>query len=219
MKRLGNDIHNDNPGEELNFHGLAANNNSDVYGKNYGYPSCVAIGEPQQVKEYPGGAAVGKQMTGEQTAKEYNDEFCQKETIAPRLTFGAHMAPLDIKFQDNGAAAFISFHGSWYVASRLSRAAQTVFRVFKALVLMIGDGRNRQPPNGYRVSRIAFKDGQPTAPSTSRDAEVRMMWNSDQSKCPGGCFRPVGLLLDKFGRLFMTSDKTGELYVLKGVTV
>ncbi len=32
--------------------------------------------------------------------------------------------------------------------------------------------------------------------------------------CPQGCFRPVGLAWDKEGRLFMSSDATGEIYVV-----
>ncbi|KAI9171179.1 soluble quinoprotein glucose/sorbosone dehydrogenase [Paramyrothecium foliicola] len=191
MKRSGKDIHNDNPGEELNLHGRPGDTEGELYGKNFGYPSCVAIWNPDTVEDYPGGATVGKHMAGDQSAPQHDDEYCQNETIAPKLTFAAHTAPLDIKFQQNGAAAFISLHGSW----------------------------NRSPPNGYRVSRVAFSDGMPTAPPDSRDAEVPLLWNSETAKCPGECFRPVGLLLDGRGRLFMTSDKTGELFVLTGVEV
>jgi glucose/arabinose dehydrogenase len=115
MKRFGQDIHNDNPGEELNFHGRPSDTGSQVYGKNYGYPSCVAIWKPEVVQNYPGGAQVGKQMAGDQGRPEQNDAYCQEQTIAPRLTFPAHVAPLDVKFQNNGTAAFVSLHGSWYV--------------------------------------------------------------------------------------------------------
>jgi hypothetical protein len=38
--------------------------------------------------------------------------------------------------------------------------------------------------------------------------------NPDNSKCPGSCFRPVGLALDSKGRMFVSSDATGEIYVL-----
>ena len=46
------------------------------------------------------------------------------------------------------------------------------------------------------------------------------MINPDNSKCPEDCFRPVGLALDSKERLFMSSDSTGEIYVLvkSGVT-
>jgi hypothetical protein len=42
--------------------------------------------------------------------------------------------------------------------------------------------------------------------------------NADNSQCPDNCFRPVGIDLDSQGRLFMSSDSTGELYVLVKVT-
>lgn len=111
MNRAGVDIHNTNPGEELNFHGRPNDTSSEVYGKNYGYPGCVAIYDPTNVKDYPGGADVGKQMAGDHL-NNIKDDFCQK-TVAPRITFGSHLAPLDIHFHDDGSSALISFHGSW----------------------------------------------------------------------------------------------------------
>ncbi|GJN66878.1 hypothetical protein PLICBS_000900 [Purpureocillium lilacinum] len=189
MKRGGDDIHNSNPGEELNFHGLPNDTSSDVYGKNYGYPACVAIYDSSNVKDYPGGAVTGKQMVGDQMPSNYTDDFCQKETVSPYVTFGSHLAPLDIEFQDDGSAAYIAMHGSW----------------------------NRQPPNGYRLSRVSYSKGFPARPKDSQDAEERIMWNADNAECPGSCFRPVGLALGEGGRrLYMTSDATGELYAVTG---
>lgn len=42
------------------------------------------------------------------------------------------------------------------------------------------------------------------------------MSNADINSCyePGVCFRPVGLDWDKDGRLFMSSDETGEVYAI-----
>lgn len=40
------------------------------------------------------------------------------------------------------------------------------------------------------------------------------MANADINDCPSGCFRPVGLAWDAQGRLFMSSDSTGEIYVI-----
>ena len=40
------------------------------------------------------------------------------------------------------------------------------------------------------------------------------MANADNSKCPDQCFRPVGLAIDSKDRVFMSSDSTGEIYVL-----
>lgn len=41
------------------------------------------------------------------------------------------------------------------------------------------------------------------------------MYNKDLSTCPDQCFRPVGLAWDSKNRLFMTSDSTGEIYILQ----
>lgn len=40
------------------------------------------------------------------------------------------------------------------------------------------------------------------------------MGNADLARCPDGCFRPVGLAWDGKGRLWMSSDSTGEVYVV-----
>ena len=32
----------------------------------------------------------------------------------PKLTFQAHMAPLDIAFNNSGNDGWVTFHGSWY---------------------------------------------------------------------------------------------------------
>ncbi|KIE02069.1 NHL repeat-containing protein, partial [Metarhizium majus ARSEF 297] len=189
MQRNGVDVHNSNPGEELNFHGLPNDTTSDVYGKNFGYPSCVAIFDTSNVNGYPGGAKIGLQMVGDQMPNNYTDQWCQEDTVSPYITFGSHLAPLDIKFNFQGSAALISFHGSW----------------------------NRKPPNGYRLSRVAFSEGYPKADKSSPTAEQELMWNKDNSVCPGQCFRPVGLAFDREGkRVFMTSDSSGELYLVLG---
>lgn len=65
---------------------------------------------------------------------------------------------------------------------------------------------------------MSFANGQPTAQADSDDAEEKLMWNADNAKCPGKCFRPVGLWLDGKGRTFMTSDSSGELFVVTGVS-
>ena len=96
------------------------------------------------------------------------------------------MAPLDIKFLPNGTEAFVSFHGSW----------------------------DRTDPVGYKLSTIAFASGSPVAASDSLTAITDIMTNADNSKCPESCFRPVGLALDSKDRVFMSSDSTGEIYVL-----
>ncbi|KAF6820146.1 nhl repeat-containing protein [Colletotrichum sojae] len=186
MARNGVDIHNDNPGEELNYHGIFNSSSNQYRGKDYGYPNCFAVWDTTTISGVPN-VQVGSQVIQGSPSGQITDQYCQTTPVAPRLTFQAHLAPLDIEFSPNGRSAYISFHGSW----------------------------NRQPPDGYRLSRIDFgANGQPTAASNSRSAEVRVMWNSNQSLCPNGCFRPVGLAWDGKGRLFMASDSSNEIFVI-----
>jgi glucose/arabinose dehydrogenase len=114
LERNGVDIHNSNPGEELNQHGFP-NATSERFGANYGYPGCFAIYDTSNVDGFPGGAEVGKQMAGVESGGQdlgFTDDDCQ-QAEAPRVTFGSHLAPLDIKFKADGSAAYVSFHGSW----------------------------------------------------------------------------------------------------------
>ena len=76
---------------------------------------------------------------------------------------------------------------------------------------------NRSPPIGYKLSSIAFADGAPVEASNSTTALGDIMTNSNVNNCPSSCFRPVGLAMDDEGRLFMTSDATGEIYVLRRI--
>jgi hypothetical protein len=64
--------------------------------------------------------------------------------------------------------------------------------------------------------RVDFKDGQPIAPLTSKTAAIPIMENTNIGSCPNSCFRPVGLDFDSKGRLFVSSDSTGEIYVIYG---
>ena len=74
--------------------------------------------------------------------------------------------------------------------------------------------RDRTQPVGYKVSLIDFVNGEPVAPSTSNTSYTDIFTNVDNSKCPGACFRPVGMTFDRQGRLFVSSDTSGEIYVL-----
>ncbi|KAJ9647877.1 hypothetical protein H2201_001243 [Coniosporium apollinis] len=184
LRREGQDIHQDNPGEEMNFHGYLNGTRSAQQGGNYGYPSCFAAWAVDEIPENDG-LTVGSQFAIGDQDTNINDAVCA-ERIAPRLTFPAHMAPLDILFNEDGTAAWVSFHGSW----------------------------NRDDPIGYKLSVIPFANGEPVEPSNSSQPTVDIMQNSDIDSCPDNCFRPVGLAWDSQGRLFMTSDDTGEIYVI-----
>jgi glucose/arabinose dehydrogenase len=109
VDRDGVDIHENNPGEEMNYHGFLNASTADQ-GGNYGYPLCYALWNTS-VPDL-GTMTVGSQFTLEQNST-INDTFCAEERVPPRLTFQAHMAPLDIIFLPNGTEAYVSFHGSW----------------------------------------------------------------------------------------------------------
>ncbi|EHL03168.1 putative L-sorbosone dehydrogenase [Glarea lozoyensis 74030] len=181
VERNGVDIHVNNPGEELNFHGYL---NDTTERGNYGYPNCFALWNTS-IPDL-GDLKVGDQFALNQSTN-LNDQYCETQTTAPRLTFQAHTAPLDILFQPNGSEAYVSFHGSW----------------------------NRDSPIGYSITSLPFAGGNPTLPSDSTNTSNIIIQNPDNKVCPDSCFRPVGLALDGKGRLWFSSDSTGEVWVME----
>ncbi|KAF2704490.1 soluble quino protein glucose dehydrogenase [Pleomassaria siparia CBS 279.74] len=188
--RQGQNIHQNNPGEEMNFHGYLNGTTVPEQGGNYGYPSCYAAWDVSSIPDNDGNIQLGTQFAIGDLNSTLNDTFCRENHVAPRLTFPAHTAPLDIKFNSNGSAAWVTFHGSW----------------------------DRDDPIGYKLSVIPFSSNSsssgPTAASTSNSSTVDILTNPDLSKCPDQCVRPVGLAWDSQGRLFMSSDATGEIFVV-----
>ncbi|KAK2597640.1 hypothetical protein N8I77_012417 [Diaporthe amygdali] len=186
IDRSGTDIHQDNPGEEMNYHGFL-NGSTEDQGGNYGYPDCFALWGTDNFPDQ-GNMTVGSQFTLSPNST-LNDTTCAEDRVSPRLTFQAHTAPLDMLFNTNGTTAYITFHGSW----------------------------DRTDPTGYRLSSVQFDNntGAPVAQADSKSATADVLSNADLSKCPDSCFRPVGLAWDSQGRLFMSSDSTGEIYVLQ----
>ena len=141
IERLGEDVHQDNPGEELNYHGVlsrtsssssssadainiqdspapsSSNETVDGTAGNYGYPECFAAWDVDALPQN-GDLAVGKQFVLDPDG-EINDGSCTEGRVSPRLTFQAHMAPLDLLFTPDGSVAYITFHGSWLLVLSL----------------------------------------------------------------------------------------------------
>lgn len=65
--------------------------------------------------------------------------------------------------------------------------------------------------------RINFKNEEPVEPATSREAQIPVMENHNTASCPRSCFHPVGLAFDKKGRLYVSSDSSGEIHVIYGL--
>ncbi|KAM0327106.1 hypothetical protein ACHAQA_006234 [Verticillium albo-atrum] len=186
VERNGQLIKEDNPAEELNAHGTVEDApENQANATNYGYPHCYAVWDADDIPNHDG-LEVGDQFAID-TNTTLDDDTCREEYQAPRLAFPAHTAPLDIIFDQNGTEAWISFHGSF----------------------------NRENPQGYSLSTVSFADGEPTEPHTSANSLTHIVRMTDLSTCPQNCFRPVGLAWEAAGRLFVTSDSTGEIFILE----
>ena len=197
LTRGGQQVFQDNPGEELNYHGVIGETieKSGYSGPSHGYPYCVAVWDVASLPDNSN-LKVGDQIQVEQspTATKPKDSDCKDpaQFTAPRLTFQAHMAPLDSQFdwfgEDGGdGGLWVTFHGSW----------------------------NRNVPIGYKLSKVPFgANREPVASATEKNNYEDIIWNRDTSKCNVKCFRPVGVAVGSGGRVYVTSDATGEIFVL-----
>jgi glucose/arabinose dehydrogenase len=189
VTRYDVDVHATNPGEELNFLGYLNGTSSGNEGTNFGYPWCLSAWDPAALPQNQN-LQVGTQFAIDSTSALDNqnrtDSFCANQTQS-RLVFDSHMAPLDIKFNDTGRQAWITFHGSW----------------------------NSPDPVGYKLSLVNFTNaGEPVDHRTSKTAAIDVFGNANDSVCPGDCFRPVAMAIDSQGRIFLSSDSTGEIYLV-----
>ncbi len=198
----------------MNYFGTLSNNSSPNQGGSFGYPQCYSAWD---VSSIPNNTDI---QGGTQFAIGYpnatnNDVLC-REKVAPRLVFQAHMAPLAILFNNAGTEAWITYHGNWDrtnpVVSFTSAFPQ------RTNMFSVWDTDVRAMPQGCKISVVQFAIGEPVANSTSMTAAVDVVANQDNSQCPGKCFRPVGLAWDSRGRLFFSSDATGEIYVVSRAT-
>lgn len=160
-------------------------NASDSSPRNYGYPMCFAVWDADDIPNHDG------LQVGDQFASDINstltDDICNTEYHKPRLAFPAHYAPLDARFNKDGDELFVSFHGSF----------------------------NREDPHGYKLSTVEFNNGEPVKPRNSTDSLTDIVYMRSTDACPDNCFRPVGLAWDSKDRLFVTSDSTGEVFIIE----
>lgn len=178
---LGGDIHNTNPGEELNKFREADK------GKHWGYPYCWSeFSLPAGV-----GNGVGTVWAWPSTMNTITDAQCRANYMPSALSMQAHSAPLGITFYQWKAVrpsgckgafpssmngyAFISSHGSW----------------------------NSAIPVGYKVSYVKM-DATGNVPAGTV-AEDLLKHQPPNAKWPDG-FRPVDVSFDTCGRLIVTSD-------------
>lgn len=104
LARLGVDIHNTNPAEELNYHGAVGN----YTGKNFGYPACYTAWDAGIIPDFAQGTGDAFAVNSTTSDAQCNGNDYERA----RLPLPAHTAPLDIVFDSEGHA-WISLHGSW----------------------------------------------------------------------------------------------------------
>lgn len=141
----------------------------------------------QQGKDYGWPFCFGRREADQYTSKDpegmTHEQYCAK-TEPSVLTYQAHSAPIGMLFYrgeqfpaEYRGDAFVAMHGSW----------------------------NRKPPSGYKLVRIRFQNGKPTA----FEDFVGGFLSADGQSVIG---RPAGLAMAKDGSLLMTDDVNGVLY-------
>jgi len=191
--RNGEDIHINNPAEELNYLGDPANPPALNY---FGYPSCFTVWDPA-----PFG---GELTTGDQFFSSSSGDTtgvnCDEVSVPARLSFLAHMAPITNVFDPVGANLYTTFHGSW------NRQPASGYKILEIPFTQLEDG--------------SF-DPVPAANAQTFGTDV--MSAQDPASCNSPsltistCFRLAGLAWDQAGeRLFVSSDNQaeGEIFVL-----
>jgi len=103
-----------------------------------------------------------------------------KTTQAAVMMFPAHSAPIDFKFY--GTDALVTWHGSW----------------------------NRKNPQGFKVQRIRFENGQP-----GEVVDFLSGFLSPDGKSRFG--RPAGLAIATNGTVFVSDDANGVIYCVKSL--
>jgi glucose/arabinose dehydrogenase len=197
----GQDIHNDNPGEQIVKLG---------FGKKFGYPFCFTA---QRVVDNSQVISPGTQVLNEQwPITGVDSAWCTANSTQPATFIQAHSAPLDIIFFDSqpqGAlperwrgGAFVASHGSW----------------------------DRSPATGYKVVWVPF-DAQGNAPmptSTQSDTTFPYETVFGGGTVDGGASdgpwswsasgegegpRPSGVAIGPIdGALYIASDSGGYIY-------
>jgi glucose/arabinose dehydrogenase len=180
------DIHDDNPSEELDYLGdvTVPNNNW------YGYPACFTVWHPASIPDRI--FNVGDQFVLAPNAT-FVEAACDHRSVAPRLNFQAHLAPIGSKFDASNQNLYVILHGSW----------------------------NRPISTGYKLVVVPFQrqtsgEHTPVAGAHVTNGYQPIFYAPNEASCSAStCARTVGLVFDNQQRLYMTSDASGEVFLLQ----
>ncbi|KAJ6261644.1 hypothetical protein Dda_2442 [Drechslerella dactyloides] len=199
ITRYNQSIGMDNPADEINFLGEVCPGSGKTTSPNYGFPACHGVWNSSALANNTLDLQVGQSFTIYPDV--LTDSECQTETVQPRLSIFPHSAPLGMRFynpyhphlgEEFVDSAFITYHG----------------------------------PTGHKIVNVPFNRGTVAAPSTTKQGTVDFVW-TDQSintaNCKSEintgptaieCISPVGLAFDEGGRMYFTSDQTGEIFAV-----
>ncbi|KAH8650066.1 soluble quino protein glucose/sorbosone dehydrogenase [Xylariales sp. PMI_506] len=152
----------------------------------FGYPYCFTVGDPSEITDTQ--FQIGQQFVLAPGGSP-NDADCASASRAPSLVFQAHSAPLDAKFNPTKSIMYVTLHGSW----------------------------DRQPATGYKLVVVPFGIGPDGSyvPTYGIEGYADAFYPPDETSCSSSsCARPVGLAWDASNRLYMTSDSSGEVFLL-----
>lgn len=189
----GQDIHIDNPAEELNYLGDPESPPANNW---YGYPTCFTVWSPTPFQ----GLQTGSQFTLTPNAS-FTHATCEQRSVPARLSFLAHMAPISQTFDRAGENLYITFHGSW------NRQPASGYKVLEIPFRRNADGNY---------------DPVPARNAQTFGVDVFAAQNPGGCNSPGltmsTCMRLTGLAWDPAGeRLFASSDNQaeGEIFVFR----
>ncbi|KAJ4421351.1 hypothetical protein N0V85_000223 [Neurospora sp. IMI 360204] len=231
IKRFGVDIHEDSPGEEMNYHGIlrfpssspsnqsSSSDQGQQQGGNHGYPYCLALYNSSLPFPSLNTLKTGSQFTHDSTP--YSIPYLPSSSSSSD-TSSPQAKPINITTSDTSCSS------TNFIPPRLTFPAHTAPLDIKfsngndnqSLAYISFHGSwDRSTPAGYKLSTVLFDTtkGEPVEASDSTNSLVDVMWNRDVSKCPEQCFRPVGLAVDGEERIWMTDDDKGDVWVLKQV--
>ncbi|KAN0104437.1 hypothetical protein V8E51_010182 [Hyaloscypha variabilis] len=181
------DIHIDNPADTLHYFGDITTPNTTWYG----YPTCYTVWNPSSFSDKK--FSIGDQFVLAPNGT-YSDTNCTAQSTPARLSFQAHSAPLDCKFDSTYKNMYITFHGSY------DRPLSTGFKVVQIPFTQINAGNY-----------------EPVAPMDSGSGYTDIWWNQNVTSCSQiQCFRPVSIVMDSADRMYITSDAAveGELWLV-----
>ncbi|KAK6525350.1 hypothetical protein TWF694_005489 [Orbilia ellipsospora] len=199
ITRYNKSIGMDNPADEINLLGEVCPERPSSYAKNYGFPACHGVWNSSALANNTLNLQVGQTFTIYPDI--FTDKQCQVDTVPPRLSIFPHSAPLGLAFYNPHNAsfgdelvdsAFITYHG----------------------------------PTGHKIVNVPFTRRTVAAPPTTKQGTIDFIWTDPSvnlTNCKSEinlgptaveCLSPVGLAFDEQGRMYFTSDQTGEVFAV-----